>query len=129
MIRPIPGAEAAEIRGRDPELGANLPPRPDLDPLAMLCGEHHLVADTLLLLFVACEVQPAARLEVAVDLLAEDERLEQVPVPQRQAEDDGRLPFALGLNNGSGKSGVATPEKPHALRSEPLIQAHGILRK
>src|SRR5688572_8238036 len=129
MIRAVARAEAPEIRRLDAELLADLATRPDLDALAVLRGEHDLVAHSLFLLFVARQVQPALRREIAIDLLAKNDALEQVAISQGQSEDDRRLSLAFRLHDRAGESRIPAPQECHALARQSLVHTDRVLGK
>src|SRR5664279_2041294 len=99
MVGTVARDEAPKESRLDAHLAPNLAARPDLDALSMLCGEHHLLADPLLFLLVAREVEPAARREIAGDALAHHDPLEQFAIAQRDPEHQRRLAFALGAKD------------------------------
>src|SRR5215831_7587814 len=127
VIRAVAGNEAAEERILDSDFLANPPARPQLDALSVLRGKQDLVAHPLLLFFGARKVQPAARREVALDVLMQDDRLECIAIAQAQAEHDRRLPLAFCLNDFLGKTRVASREECFAFARQPFVDADGVL--
>src|SRR5215831_5734393 len=127
VIRAVAGNEAAEERILDSDFLANPPTRPQLDALSVLCGKQHLVAHPLLLLFGARKVQPAARREVAFDVLMQDDRLERIAIAQAQAEHDRRLPLAFSLDDFLGKTRIASGEECFAFARQAFVDADRVL--
>ena len=93
----------------------------------MLRREHHLLADPLLLLFTAGEVQPAAWREIAFDSLTQNELLEQIPIAKRETQDKGGLPFAFRLHHLQRQPRITAAKKRQSFSGQPFIDADGVL--
>jgi hypothetical protein len=99
MIRSIAGDEPTDEVGADVELLEDFPPRPELDALAVLGGEHDFLAHSLFLAVRVGEVDPSARKKIAIDRLVIDDLLKSIPVAKGHSQDQRRLPLAFGAKD------------------------------
>lgn len=80
-------------------------------------------------LFVAGQVKPSLRREIAIDLLAKNDALEQVAVSQGESQHHRRLPLALRLHDRGRQPRIPTAQKRHPLAGQSLVHADRVLGK
>ena len=94
----------------------------------MSCGQGHLLAQTLLLLFGMGQEQPTARGEIARDAFPDDDVPNALAVVERQRQHHRSLTFGLGLENLNRQARVAAAQKHQALVRHALVEPDRVLR-
>ena len=129
MIGSIVRDEPADEVGANVELLKDFPPRPELDALAVLGGEHYFLAHSLFLALGVGEVDRAARRKIAIDRFVIDDLLKSIAVAKGHSQDQRRLPFAFGAKDFDRHRRVDVQQKLKSRARQTPVQTDGILGK